>query len=146
MAEESLYDSEAMRRFDQIELGDDRIPDETTILNFRHLLERHGPSEAIFTDVNAHLANKGIPLRSGTLVDAMIIDAPSSTKNQAEARDPEMLSTKKGNDWYFGMKAPIDADSGVSHSVETSTAKLHDSQVWDELLHAEETSICADNG
>lgn len=134
MAEETLYDSEAMRRFAGIELGDDRIPDETTILNFRHLLERHGLTEAIFADVNAHLADKGITLRSGTLVDATIIDAPSSTK--------------KGNDWYFGMKAHIgvDADSGVTHSLETSTAKLHDSQVWDELLHGEETSVWADKG
>ncbi len=117
MAEETLYDSEAMRRFAGIELGDDRIPDETTILNFRHLLERHGLTEAIFADVNTGV-DKGITLRSGTLVDATIIDAPSSTKNKAGARDPEMSSTKKGNDWYFGMKAHIgvDADSGVTHS------------------------------
>ena len=148
MAEETLYDSEAMRCFAGIELGDDRIPDETTILNFRHLLERHGLSEAIFADVNAHLANKGITLRSGTLVDATIIDAPSSTKNKARVRDPEMSSTKKGNDWYFGMKAHIgvDADSGVVHSLDTSTAKVHDSQVWDDLLHGEETSVWADKG
>ena len=148
MAEETLYDSEAMRRFAGIELGDDRIPDETTILNFRHLLERHGLTQAIFADVNAHLADKGITLRSGTLVDATIIDAPSSTKNKSRARDPEMSSTKKGNDWYFGMKAHIgvDADSGVTHSLETSTARLHDSQVWDDLLHGEETSVWADRG
>ena len=148
MAEEALYDIETMRRFAGIELGDDRIPDETTILNFRHLLERHGLTEAIFTEVNAHLADKGITLRSGTLVDATIIDAPSSTKNKAGARDPEMSSTKKGNDWYFGMKAHIgvDADSGVTHSLETSTARLHDSQVWNELLHGEETSVWADKG
>ena len=137
-----------MRRFAGIELGDDRIPDETTILNFRHLLERHGLTEAIFADVNAHLSDKGITLRSGTLVDATIIDAPSSTKNKAGARDPEMSSTKKGNDGYFGMKAHIgvDADSGVTHSLETSTAKLHDSQVWDELLHGDEDSVWADKG
>jgi len=148
MAEETLYDSEAMRRFAGIELGDDRIPDETTILNFRHLLERHGLTEAIFADVNAHLADKGITLRSGTLVDATIIDAPSSTKNKAGTRDPEMSSTKKGNDWYFGMKAHVgvDADSGVVHSLGTSTAKLHDSRVWDELLHGEEASVWADKG
>ena len=148
MAEETLYDSEAMRRFAGIELGDDRIPDETTILNFRHLLERHGLTQAIFADVNAHLADKGITLRSGTLVDATIIDAPSSTKNKAGARDPEMSSTKKGNDWYFGMKAHIgvDADSGVTHSLETSTARLHDSQVWDDLLHGKEKSVWADKG
>ena len=148
MAEETLYDSEAMRRFAGIELGDDRIPDETTILNFRHLLERHGLTEALFAEVNRHLADKGITLRSGTLVDATIIDAPPSTKNKARARDPEMSSTKKGNDWYFGMKAHIgvDADSGVTHSLETSTARLHDSQVWDDLLHGNESSVWADKG
>ena len=115
-----------VRRFAGIELGDDRIPDETTLLNFRHVPERHGLTQAIFADVNAHLADKGIGLRSGTLVDATIIDAPSTTKNKAGARDPEMLSTKKGNDWYFGMKAHIgvDADRGVTHSRETSTARL----------------------
>ena len=148
MAEETLYDSEAMRCFVGIELGDDRIPDETTILNFRHLLERHALTEAIFADVNAHLADKGITLRSGTLVDATIIDAPSSTKNKAGTRDPEMSSTKKGNDWFFGMKAHVgvDAESGVVHSLDTSTAKLHDSQVWDELLHGDENSVWADKG
>jgi IS5 family transposase len=148
MAEETLYDSEAMRRFAGIELGDDCIPDETTILNFRHLLERHGLTEAIFADVNAHLADKGITLRSGTLVDATIIDAPSSTKNTAGARDPEMSSTKKGNTWYFGMKAHVgvDAESGVTHSLDTSTARVHDSRIWDELLHGEETSVWADKG
>ena len=148
MAEETLYDSEAMRRFAGIELGDDRLPDETTVLNFRHLLERHLLTEAIFAEVNAHLADKGITLRSGTLVDATIIDAPSSTKNKMGARDPEMSSTKKGNDWFFGMKAHVgvDVDSGAVHSLDTSTAKVHDSQVWDELLHGEETSVWADKG
>jgi IS5 family transposase len=93
-------------------------------------------------------ADKGITLRSGTLVDATIIDAPSSTKNRTGARDPEMSSAKKGNDWSFGMKAHIgvDADSGVTHSLETSTAGLHDSQVWDELLHGGETSVWAGRG
>jgi IS5 family transposase len=95
-----------------------------------------------------HLADKGIALRSGTLVYATIIDAPSLTKNKSRARDPGMSSTKKGNDWYFGMKAHIgvDADSGVTHSLDTSTAKVHDSQVWDALLHGEETSVWADKG
>ena len=176
MAEETLYDSEAMRRFAGIELGDDRIPDgpegpsrqwrgespKDAILNFRHLLERHGLNEAIFAEVNAHLADKGITLRSGTLVDATIIDAPSSTKNKAGTRDPEMSSTKKGNEWFFGSEenqatvrgtvgptnahVGVDADSGVVHSLGTSTAKVHDSQVWDELLHGEETSVWADKG
>src|SRR6056297_299800 len=140
MAEETLYDSEAMRRFAGIELGDDRIPDETTILNFRHLLEKHALTERLFVEVNKHLADQGITLCSGTLVDATIIDAPSSTKNEAKARDPEMSSTKKGNAWYFGMKAHVgvDVDSGIVHSLETTTARVHDSQVWDELLHGDE--------
>ncbi|SLN74845.1 IS5 family transposase [Roseisalinus antarcticus] len=160
MAEETLYDSEAMRRFAGIELGDDRIPDETTILNFRHLLEQKGLTEAIFADVNAHLADKGITLRSGTLVDVSrrtpsvrvslrkIIDAPSSTKNKEKTRDPEMSSIKKGNDWYFGMKAHVGVDSrnGLVHSLETTTARVHDSQVWDGLLHGDETSVWADKG
>jgi len=146
MAEESLYDSDAMRRFAGLELGDDRIPDETTILNFRHLLERHALTEAIFAEVNAYLAEKGMTLRSGTLIDATIIDAPSSTKNKTGKRDPGMSSTRKGNDWYFGMKAHVgvDADSGIVHSLETSTAKVHDSRVWDDLLHGDETSVWAD--
>ena len=159
MGEETLYDSEAMRRFAGIELGDDRIPDETTILNFRHLLERHGLTETILADVNAHLSDKGITLRSGTLVDATIIDAPSSTKNKAGARDPGMSSTKKGNDWYFGSDEDqkliqwinfptnahigVDADSGKVHSMDTSTAKVHDSQIRDDHLHGEETSVRA---
>lgn len=148
IAEEMLYDSDAMRHFADIELGDDRIPDETTILNFRHLLERHELTEKLFTEVNGHLADQGITLRSGTLVDATIIDAPCSTKNETKARDPEMSSTKKGNDWFFGMKAHVgvDADSGIVHSLETTTAKVHDSQVWDELLHGAETSVWADKG
>lgn len=129
-------------------LGCDRIPDETTILNFRHLLERHGLTEAIFAAVNAHLADRGVSVRSGTLVDATIIDAPSSTKNKAKARDPEMSSTKKGNEWSFGMKAHVGvhADGGAVHSLETTTAKVHDNQVWDELLHGGETSVWADKG
>ena len=171
MAEEMLYDSDAMRQFAGIELGDDRIPDETTILNFRHLLEKHQLSEKLFAEVNGHLADHGITLCSGTLVDATIIDAPSSTKNAAKARDPEMSSTKKSNDWYFGSEedqksirgidfptnAPVgvDAQSGITpkaclwhdvHSLDTTTAKTHDSQVWDELLHGDETSIWADKG
>jgi IS5 family transposase len=148
MAEEMLYDSDAMRQFAGIELGDDRIPDETTILNFRHLLEQHQLTEKLFAEVNRHLADQGITLRSGTLVDATIIDAPSSTKNEAKARDPEMSSTKKGNAWYFGMKAHVgvDADSGIVHSLETTTGSVHDSQVWNDLLHGGETSVWADKG
>ncbi|MEV8469040.1 IS5 family transposase [Fluviibacterium sp. DFM31] len=120
----------------------------TTILNFRHLLEKHQLTEKLIVEVNTHLADQGITLRSGTLVDATIIGAPCSTKNEAKARDPEMSSTKKGNDWYFGMKAHVgvDADSGIVHSLQTTTAKVHDSQVWDDLLHGKETSVWADKG
>jgi IS5 family transposase len=148
MAEEMLCDSDAMRHFAGIELGDDRIPDETTILNFRHLLEKHELTEQLFAEVNRYLADQGITLRSGTLVDATIIDAPSSTKNEAGGRDPEMSSTKKGKEWFFGMKAHVgvDADSGIVHSLETTTAKVHDSRVWEELLHGGETSVWADKG
>ncbi|MCA0869278.1 IS5 family transposase [Seohaeicola saemankumensis] len=98
--------------------------------------------------LNRYLADLGITLRSGTLVDATIIDAPSSTKNEAKACDPEMSSTKNGNDWFFGMKAhvSVDADSGIVHSLETTTAEVHDSQVWDDLLHGAETSVWADKG
>lgn len=143
MADEMLHDSEAMRRFAGIELGDDRIPDETPILNLRHLMERHVLTETIFAGLNAHLGDKDNSLRSGSLVDA-----PSSTKRKAGARDPEISSTKKINDWYFGMDAHsrVDADSGVVHSLETSTARLHDSQVWDNLLLGEETSVWAYKG
>ena len=124
MAEEMLYDSDAMRQFAGIEL-DDRIPDETTILNFRHLLEKHQLTEKLFVEVYRHLTVHGITLCSGTLVDATIIDAPSSTKNEAKARDPEMSSTKKGNDWYLGMKAHVgvDAQSGIVHSLDTTTPR-----------------------
>jgi IS5 family transposase len=106
-------------------------PGRDNSLNFRHLLERHGLTEAVFAEVNARLVDEGITLRSGTLVDATIIDAPSSTKNKSKAGDPEISSTKKGNDWFFGMKAHIgvDAASGVTHRLDTSAAKLHDSQV-----------------
>lgn len=148
LMEETLYDSDAMRRFAGIELGDDRVPDETTILNFRHLLERHGLIEAIFAKVNTYLEDRGMTLRSGTLVDATIIYPPSSTKNKAGKRDPEMSSTKNGNTWYFGMKAHVgvDADSGLVHSLETTTAKAHDSRLWDELLRGQEASAWADKG
>ncbi len=147
-AEEALYDSDAMRRFAGLELGDDAIPDETTILNFRHLLERHELTRAIFEAVNACLREKGILLREGTLVDATLIDAPSSTKNKQRSRDPEMTSTKKGNEWYFGMKAHVgvDLDSGVVHSMEASTAKVHDSQKFNELLHGDEHAVFGDKG
>lgn len=111
-AEDSIYDSESMRRFARVELGDDRIPDESTILRFRHLLEKHRLTDAIFEAVKELLEERSLLLRSGTIVDATIIAAPSSTKNATKTRDPEMKQTRKGNQWYFGMKLHIGTDRG----------------------------------
>lgn len=145
--EEALYDIEALRRFADMSLVNDDIPDESTILNFRHLLEEHQLTQALLTEINGHLSEKGLTLKSGTIVDATIIHAPSSTKNQDKARDPEMSSTHKHGQWYFGMKAHIgvDADSGAVHSVEGSTASVHDSQKLDDCLHGEEEGVLGDS-
>jgi transposase len=117
-AEDTIYDSESMRRFAQVELGDDKIPDESTILRFRHLLEKHRLTEAIFEAIGDLLAERRLMLRAGTIVDATIIAAPSSTKNADKSRDPEMQQTRKGNNWYFGMKLHIGTDRrGIVHSV-----------------------------
>ncbi len=105
--EDALYDSESMRRFARIDLDADVIPDETTILNFRHYLEEYHLTEKIFEKTKRYLADKGLLLAEGTIVDATIINAPSSTKNETQTRDPEMKQTKKGNQWYFGMKAHV---------------------------------------
>jgi IS5 family transposase len=120
-AEDSLYDSESMRRFAGVELAEDVIPDETSILRFRHLLEEHKLTAAIFSEIRNLLDSKGLMLRSGTIVDATIIAAPSSTKNAEGERDPEMHQARKGEQWFFGMKAHIDvdADSGLVHTVTT---------------------------
>lgn len=112
-AEEAIYDSESMRRFTRIELGDEKVPDETSILNFRHLLEEHDLTRAMFALINGLLEGKGLLLRSGTIVDATIIAAPSSTKNATDSRDPEMKQTKKGNNWHFGMKVHIGRTGAV---------------------------------
>src|SRR4030043_456971 len=109
--EDSLYDIESMRRFARIDLEADVIPDETTILNFRHYLEEHHLTEKIFEKTKGYLADKGLLLRKGTIVDATIINASSSTKNETQTRDPEMKQTKKGNQWYFGMKAHVGTDT-----------------------------------
>jgi hypothetical protein len=115
-AEDALYDSEAIRRFVGVELGDDVVPDETTILRFRHLLERHHLTEALFATIRALLTEQRLLLQAGTIVDATIIHAPSSTKNAAQARDPEMHQTRKGNQWYFGMKLHVGTDlRGLVH-------------------------------
>ena len=114
-AEEALYDIQSMRAFAGLELGRDAVPDETTILNFRHLLERRDLTKAVFTAVVAHLEERGCLLRGGTILDATLIAVSPSTKNKDRARDPQMTSSKKGNQWYFGMKAHVgvDADSGL---------------------------------
>jgi IS5 family transposase len=144
--EDTLYDMESMRRFAGIELGVEEVPDETTILHFRHLLERHGLTEKIFAKVNHHLHERGLLMRHGTIVDATIIAAPSSTKNEEKQRDPEMSSTKKGGQWYFGMKLHIgvDAESGLVHAAKVTTAKVHDSQAMGDLLHFEEQEVYGD--
>lgn len=146
-AEDALYDIESMRRFCGIELSEDAVPDETTILNFRRLLERHRLTEAIFKSVNRLLSDKRLLLKSGTLVDATIVSAPSSTKNETRTRDPEMTQTKKGNTWHFGMKAHIGTDRrGVVHTVTTTTAKDADITQLPSLLHGKESVVHGDRG
>ncbi len=144
--EDALYDIESMRRFADIDLEVDVIPDETTILHFRHLLEKHQLTKKIFEKTQQYLTEKGLLLREGTIVDATIISAPSSTKNQDKTRDKEMKQTKKGNQWYFGMKAHVGTDTrkGLAHSVVVTDAAVHDSQVMDELVHGEEQAIYGD--
>lgn len=144
--EDALYDIESMRRFAGIDLESDPVPDETTILNFRHLLEQHKLTEKIFRKTKRYLSDKGLMLREGTIVDATIINAPSSTKNESRTRDPEMKQTKKGNQWYFGMKAHVgtDTDRGLVHSVVVTHAAVHDSQKMEELLHGNESAVYGD--
>jgi len=146
--EDALIEVPTMRRFAGIDLISDRIPDETTILTFRHLLETHNLGEQIFEMVKAHLKANGMAMKQGTIIDATLIAAPSSTKNEKGERDPEMHQTKKGNQWYFGMKVHIgvDKDTGLIHSVETSAANVHDLTPAAELLHGEETVVYADAG
>jgi IS5 family transposase len=146
--EDALYDSASLRHFVGVDLGTAAAPDETTILRFRHLLEEHDLGGAMLDEVNHHLAAKGIRITTGTIVDATIIHAPSSTKNSRGERDPEMHQTKKGNQWYFGLKAHIGVDSkqGVVHSVCTSAASVADSQMLADLLHGEERKVWGDAG
>lgn len=144
-AEDAIYDSESMRRFARVELGDDKVPDESTILRFRHLLEREGLTEGIFDAVKELLAEKRLTLRSGTIVDATIIAAPSSTKNKTKSRDPEMKQTKKGNQWHFGMKLHIGTDRrGMVHSLTATHAAASDISQLEHLLHGEETTLWGD--
>ena len=146
--EDALIEVPIMRRFAGIDMISDRIPDKTTILSFRHLLEKHDLGQQIFETVKAHLSARGMTMRQGTIVDATLIAAPSSTMNENKARDPEMHQIKKGNQWYFGMKVHIgvDNDSGLIHSVETTAANVHDLMPAADLLHGEETVVYADAG
>ena len=144
-AEDALYDSESMRRFAGIELADDVVPDETTILRFRHLLEKHHLTEAIFAQIRSLLEQKRLLLKSGTIVDATIIAAPPSTKNAEQARDPEMQQTRKGQQWYFGMKAHVGTDQrGIVHSLVTTDAATSDVSQMHKLLHGQEREVFGD--
>lgn len=146
--EEAIYDRNSFQKFLSIDLLSDNVPDETTILNFRHLLEEHNLQEKFFKIINRLLEEKGLIVKDGTITDATIIAAPKSTKNEEGKRDPEMSSTKKGSNWYFGLKAHIGVDhkTGISHSVEVTTAKIHDKDKQLDLLHGSEKAIFGDKG
>ncbi len=145
--EDALYDVEAFRHFCRIDLGRERVPDATTLMNFRHLLERHELGAAMFAKVGELLLANGLKLSGGTIVDATIIAAPSSTKNADNTRDPEMRQTKKGNQWHFGMKVHIGVDSktGLTHSASITSANVHDSQELPNLLHGNENRLYGDS-
>jgi IS5 family transposase len=144
--EEALYDSPVMRQFVGIDLGQEPAPDETTVCKFRHLLEEHKLGEKILGAVNLHLQARGVRITTGTIVDATILHAPSSTKNREQQRDPEMHQTKKGNQWYFGMKAHVGVDSKtkIIHTAVATAANVADSTVLPDLLHGEETRVWGD--
>lgn len=146
-AEESLYDSVTMRHFAGVRTDNDVIPDETSILNFRRLLEREKLTEQIFVAINSHLAERGLIVGKGTIVDATIINAPASTKNVKQERDPEMHQTRKGKQWYFGMKTHIgtDAETGLVHTVCATAANVADINMLGELLHGAEETIHGDS-
>jgi IS5 family transposase len=144
-AEDALYDSESMRRFAGIELAQDAVPDESTILRFRHLLERHNLTQQIFALVRGLLEQKQLLVKSGTIVDATIIEAPPSTKNQQKARDPEMHQARKGKNWHFGMKAHVGTDPhGLVHTLVTTDARGADITQLPQLLHGEEKELYGD--
>ena len=146
--EDAIYDSQALRNFTGIDLGADAVPDATTLLNFRHLRETHNLSEAIFEEINAMLRERNIQMREGTMVDATIIAAPPSTKNQSGKRDPDMHQTRKGNQWYFGMKAHTgtDVQSGTVHSLHSTAANVSDLTPAHQVLHGEEKAVFMDAG
>jgi transposase, IS5 family len=145
-AEDALYDSITMRQFAGVRTDEDVIPDESSILNFRRLLQSHQLTEQVFAEINAHLAERGFVVGKGTIVDATIINAPSSTKNAEGKRDPEMHQTKKGKQWYFGMKVHTgtDADSGIVHTIQATAANEADVNVMGELVHGNEDSLHGD--
>lgn len=141
--EDSLYDIECMRRFANVSL--DKVPDESTILNFRHFLEKHELTKKLFQSTERYLSEHGMILSEGTIVDASIVSAPSSTKNKDRQRDPEMKQSKKGNQWFFGMKMHIGSDTqGRVHSIVVTDASVHDSTVAEELIHGEEQELYGD--
>ncbi len=144
--EESIYDRISFQKFLELDLLQDSVPDETTILNFRHLLEENDLTHKIFALISNYLADKGLLLREGTIVDATIISSPTSTKNKEGKRDEEMSSTKKNNQWFFGMKTHVGVDvkRGIAHSYEFTTAKVHDRDCFPLLLHGEERSVFGD--
>jgi len=146
--EEFLYDHHAARHFCKFDLGNEPIPDATTLENFRHLLEKHKLGEQLFAAIGELLLNAGLKLSNGTIVDATIIAAPSSTKNADKQRDPEMSSTQKNGNWHFGMKVHIGTDSktGLVHSSIVTTASVHDSQELTKLMHGKETRVYGDSG
>ncbi|MBC3911154.1 IS5 family transposase [Undibacterium umbellatum] len=145
--EEALYDSVSLRRFVGIDLGCESVPDATTMLKFRHLLEQHKLAEQLFTEVGSVLSSSGMSLKTGTIVDATIIAAPSSTKNSEKQRDPEMRQTRKGKQWYFGMKLHIgvDSQSGLTHSAVATSANVHDKHPLPKLLHGREKRVYGDS-
>jgi len=144
--EDALNDSPVMRQFVGIDLGQEPVPDETTVCKFRHLLEQHQVGGEMLETVNLYLQQRGVRITTGTIVDATIIEAPSSTKNREQQRDPAMHQTKKGNTWHFGMKAHVgvDSQSKMIHSVVATAANVADSTVLSELLHGEETRVWGD--
>jgi IS5 family transposase len=146
--EEALFDVPMYREFAQLPEGLVRLPDESTILRFRHLLEKHGLAAQMFAAVNATRGAKGLMLKTGSVVDATLIAATNSTKNSTGTRGPDMHKTKKGNHWYFGMKAQVavDAYSGLVHHQVCAAANVHDPRVVDQLLHGMERHVCADSG
>jgi len=146
--EDAIYDSQALRNFMDIDLSWQSVPDATTLMGFRHLLEANDLPQAMLVEVNAMLIERGLLMSKGTLVDATLIAAPSSTKNQYHARDPEMHQTKKGNQWYFGLKAHIgvDKESGLVHTLATTAANVSDISQTPALLHGQEQDVWLDAG